>query len=154
MKIYESMTEFIGRTPLMRVNWLSGRANILAKLECMNPAGSAKDRPALEMIEDYEKRGLLKAGGTIIEPTSGNTGIALAAICAARMGLGIRSLPRTGLPRCLVARGSRAGAAGVSLPGIRAGIHLPTRNLPRHRAVMIRRLLRSSTRISARFSWV
>lgn len=95
MKIFESMTELIGRTPLMRVGWLSERANILAKLEYMNPAGSAKDRPALEMIEDYEKRGLLKAGGTVIEPTSGNTGIALAAICAARGYKAVFVLPDT-----------------------------------------------------------
>ena len=95
MKIFESMTELIGKTPLMRVGWLSERANILAKLEYMNPAGSAKDRPALEMIEDYEKRGLLKAGGTVIEPTSGNTGIALAAICAARGYKAVFVLPDT-----------------------------------------------------------
>ena len=95
MKIFESMTELIGKTPLMRVGWLSERANILAKLECMNPAGSAKDRPAMEMIEDYEKRGLLKAGGTVIEPTSGNTGIALAAICAARGYKAVFVLPDT-----------------------------------------------------------
>lgn len=95
MKIFDSMTQLIGKTPLMRVNWLSDRAEILAKLECMNPAGSAKDRPALEMIEDYEHRGLLKAGGTVIEPTSGNTGIALAAICAARGYKAVFVLPDT-----------------------------------------------------------
>ena len=95
MKIYDSMTQLIGRTPLMRVNWLSDRANILAKLECMNPAGSAKDRPAMEMIEDYERRGLLKAGGAVIEPTSGNTGIGLAAICASRGYKAIFVLPES-----------------------------------------------------------
>lgn len=95
MKIYDSMTQLIGKTPLMRVNWLSDRANILAKLECMNPAGSAKDRPAMEMIKNYERRGLLKAGGAVIEPTSGNTGIALAAICAARGYKAIFVLPDT-----------------------------------------------------------
>lgn len=95
MKIFDSMTQLIGKTPLMRVNWLSDRAEILAKLECMNPAGSAKDRPALEMIEDYERRGLLQAGGTVIEPTSGNTGIALAAICAARGYKAVFVLPDT-----------------------------------------------------------
>ena len=95
MRIFESVTELIGRTPLMRIKGLSERANILVKLECMNPAGSAKDRPALEMIEDYEKRGLLKKGGTVIEPTSGNTGIALAAICAARGYKAVLTLPDT-----------------------------------------------------------
>ncbi len=95
MKIYGSMTELIGKTPLLRIAGLSDRANILAKLECMNPAGSAKDRPALEMIEDYECRGLLKPGGTVIEPTSGNTGIALAAICAARGYKAVFTLPDT-----------------------------------------------------------
>lgn len=95
MKIYGSMTELIGKTPLLRIAGLSDRANILAKLECMNPAGSAKDRPALEMIEDYERRGLLKPGGTVIEPTSGNTGIALAAICAARGYKAVFTLPDT-----------------------------------------------------------
>ena len=95
MKIYDSMTELIGKTPLVRVSGLSDRANILAKLEYMNPAGSAKDRPALEMIEDYERRDLLKPGGTVIEPTSGNTGIALAAICAARGYRALFTLPDT-----------------------------------------------------------
>lgn len=95
MKIYDSMTELIGKTPLVRIAGLSDRADILAKLECMNPAGSAKDRPALEMIEDYERRGLLKPGGTVIEPTSGNTGIALAAICAARGYKAVFTLPDT-----------------------------------------------------------
>ena len=95
MKIYDSVTELIGKTPLVRVSGLSDRANILAKLEYMNPAGSAKDRPALEMIEDYERRGLLKPGGTVIEPTSGNTGIALAAICAARGYRAVFTLPDT-----------------------------------------------------------
>ena len=95
MRIFESVTELIGRTPLMRIKGLSERADILVKLECMNPAGSAKDRPALEMIEDYEKRGLLKKGGTVIEPTSGNTGIALAAICAARGYKAVLTLPDT-----------------------------------------------------------
>lgn len=95
MKIYDSMTEIIGKTPLVRVDGLSDRANILAKLECMNPAGSAKDRPALEMIEDYERRGVLKSGGTVVEPTSGNTGIALAAICAARGYKAVFTIPDT-----------------------------------------------------------
>jgi len=95
VRIFDSVTEMIGKTPILRVNGLSERANIFAKLECMNPAGSAKDRPALEMILDYENRGLLKKGGTVIEPTSGNTGIALAAICAARGYRAVFTLPDT-----------------------------------------------------------
>ena len=95
MRIFDSMTQLIGNTPIVRVNRISQRANILAKLECMNPAGSAKDRPALEMIDDYERRGLLKKGGTVIEPTSGNTGIALAAICASRGYKAVFTIPDT-----------------------------------------------------------
>jgi len=95
VRIFDSVTEMIGKTPILRVNGLSERANIFAKLECMNPAGSAKDRPALEMILDYENRGLLKKGGTVIEPTSGNTGIGLAAICAARGYRAVFTLPDT-----------------------------------------------------------
>lgn len=95
MRIFDSMTELIGRTPLMRVKSLSGRANILAKLEYFNPAGSAKDRPAMSMIRDYEEKGLLKPGGAVIEPTSGNTGIALAAICAQRGYRAIFTIPDT-----------------------------------------------------------
>lgn len=95
MRIFDSMTELIGRTPLMRVKSLSSRANILAKLEYFNPAGSAKDRPAMSMIRDYEEKGLLKPGGAVIEPTSGNTGIALAAICAQRGYRAIFTIPDT-----------------------------------------------------------
>ncbi len=88
MKIYESVTELVGRTPLLKVsNYISQNAlpaTILVKLECMNPAGSAKDRVGLNMILDAEKRGVLKPGATIIEPTSGNTGIGLASAAAAR----------------------------------------------------------------------
>ena len=88
MKVYESVTELIGHTPLMRLNnYMRAHrleADVLAKLECMNPAGSAKDRVGLAMILDAEERGLLKPGATIIEPTSGNTGIGLASAAAAR----------------------------------------------------------------------
>lgn len=88
MKIYTCIDEVIGKTPLVRLaafekqNQLS--ANILAKMESFNPAGSAKDRVALEMIRDAEMRGILKEGSVIIEPTSGNTGIGLAAISASK----------------------------------------------------------------------
>ncbi len=87
-KIYNSLTELIGATPLLRLanieQKLGLHARLLAKLESFNPAGSAKDRVALSMIEDAEKRGALKAGSVIIEPTSGNTGIGLAAVAAVR----------------------------------------------------------------------
>lgn len=88
MKIYNSAQQLIGNTPLLRLNntekKLSLGSAIYAKLECFNPAGSVKDRVALSMIDDAEKRGLLKKGSTIIEPTSGNTGIGLAAVGAVR----------------------------------------------------------------------
>ena len=86
--IKESALELIGRTPLLKLNNYSKNAGvtgatILAKLEYLNPAGSVKDRVALSMIEDAEKSGKLKPGATIIEPTSGNSGIGLAAVAAA-----------------------------------------------------------------------
>jgi len=86
--IYTSVSQLIGRTPLLEVTNIAKKdalkARLLVKLEGMNPAGSAKDRVGLSMIEDAEKSGILKPGGTIIEPTSGNTGIGLCAVAAAR----------------------------------------------------------------------
>jgi len=79
--------ELIGNTPMIRLNKISrdgGGAEILGKLESFNPGGSVKDRPCLEMISDAEEKGLLKNGSTIIEPTTGNTGIGLAMICAVK----------------------------------------------------------------------
>lgn len=88
MKIYENIEELIGKTPLLRLNnikkELGLKGNVLVKLESFNPAGSVKDRAALFMINDAEKRGVLKEGGTIIEPTSGNTGIGISMISARR----------------------------------------------------------------------
>ena len=88
MKIYSSLSELIGHTPLMELKKYSLQKNlgvkILAKLEGFNPAGSAKDRVALEMINDAEKRGVITNNSVIIEPTSGNTGIGLAAIATSR----------------------------------------------------------------------
>ena len=84
-RIYEDITATIGSTPTVKINKLgSGSATVLAKLESFNPCGSVKDRIALSMIEDAEKQGLLKPGTVIVEPTSGNTGIGLALVCAAR----------------------------------------------------------------------
>lgn len=83
--VFEDITEAIGYTPLVRINKLgSGKATILAKLEAFNPCGSVKDRISLSMIEEAEKRGLVKQDTVIIEPTSGNTGIGLAFVCAAK----------------------------------------------------------------------
>lgn len=82
--LYESPLELIGATPTVRLNKLSKNATLLAKLESRNISGSAKDRIALSMILDAEEKGLLAAGGTVIEPTSGNTGIGLCAVAASR----------------------------------------------------------------------
>lgn len=83
--IFEDITSTVGHTPLVKINKLgSGRAKILAKLESFNPCGSVKDRIALSMIHDAEEQGLIKPDTIIVEPTSGNTGIGLAFICAAR----------------------------------------------------------------------
>ncbi len=99
MKICDSIIGLIGRTPLLRLTNYIGdnglQADIVAKLEYLNPAGSVKDRTALAMIEDAEERGLLKPGGTIIEPTSGNTGIGLAAVAAVRGYRVILTMPET-----------------------------------------------------------
>ena len=87
-RIYQSAEELIGRTPLLKLNRYAAEkeygGTILAKLEYLNPAGSAKDRAALFMVNDAEKRGILKPGGTVIEPTSGNTGIGLAMVAVRR----------------------------------------------------------------------
>lgn len=86
MRVADSITDLIGQTPLLRLNRLAKpiMANVYVKVESFNPGGSVKDRIALGMIQDAEKRGALLPGGTIIEPTSGNTGIGLAMIAAAR----------------------------------------------------------------------
>lgn len=97
--IFRSMTELIGATPLVELCRYREQeqlgARILAKLESFNPAGSAKDRIALRMIEDAEQTGRLQPGATIIEPTSGNTGIGLAAVAAARGYKAIFIMPET-----------------------------------------------------------
>ncbi len=85
-KVASSVLELVGNTPLVRLNKLPkpGGAMVLAKLESLNPAGSVKDRIAVAMIDDAERRGLLKPGSTIVEPTSGNTGIGLAMVAAVK----------------------------------------------------------------------
>ena len=98
-KIYKSLTEIIGGTPLAEIanveKALGLKAKVLVKLEYFNPAGSVKDRIAKAMLEDAEEKGLLKEGSVIIEPTSGNTGIGLAAIAAARGYRIILTMPET-----------------------------------------------------------
>ncbi|MCM1133903.1 MAG: cysteine synthase A [Ruminococcus flavefaciens] len=98
--IKQSVTELVGGTPILQLNKYTANAGItdtvlLAKLEYLNPTGSVKDRVALAMIEDAEKKGLLKPGATIIEPTSGNTGIGLASVAAAKGYRAIITLPES-----------------------------------------------------------
>lgn len=98
-KVYQSVTELIGHTPLLEVKSIEKElgleARVLVKLELFNPAGSVKDRVAKQMVEDAEREGRLKKGGTIVEPTSGNTGIGLAAIAAAKGYHAIFTMPET-----------------------------------------------------------
>lgn len=98
-KIYNTITELIGKTPILKVNNFiqnnNLNATILVKLEYFNPAGSVKDRIAKAMIEDAEKKGILKKGATIIEPTSGNTGIGIASVAAAKGYKAIMTMPET-----------------------------------------------------------
>jgi cysteine synthase A len=95
--IYSHILETIGRTPLVKINKLIGKddATLLAKLEYFNPCGSVKDRIGFSMIETAERNGRLKAGMTIVEPTSGNTGIALAMVCAVKGYKCIFTMPET-----------------------------------------------------------
>ena len=99
MKIFESISELIGSTPLLKLNNLSKKLSlgtpIIAKLEAFNPAGSSKDRGALSILDDAEAKGILTPDTVIIEPTSGNTGIGLAAICAERGYRLILTMPET-----------------------------------------------------------
>ncbi|MBP3621652.1 MAG: cysteine synthase A [Lachnospiraceae bacterium] len=115
-KIVNDVTELIGNTPLMNISRYAKQAGvegatILAKLEYLNPAGSVKDRVGLAMIEDAEEKGLLKPGATIIEPTSGNTGIGIAAAAVAKGYKAILTLPDT----MSVERRNLLGAYGAKL---------------------------------------
>ena len=99
MKIYDNIEQLIGKTPLLRLNNIKNhlglKGNVLVKLESFNPAGSVKDRAALFMINDAENRGVLSKGGTIIEPTSGNTGIGISMIAAHRGYKAILVMPNS-----------------------------------------------------------
>lgn len=96
MNVYQNITQLVGNTPLLAVQKQDGEyAAILAKLECFNPAGSAKDRVAVALIDDAERRGLLQPDSVIIEPTSGNTGIGLAMVAAVRGYRVILTMPET-----------------------------------------------------------
>lgn len=97
MKIYKKITDLIGRTPLLELKTVgkNNGAAVFAKLEFFNPAGSVKDRIAKAMIDDAEAKGILKPDSVIIEPTSGNTGIGLAAVCAARGYQVVLTMPET-----------------------------------------------------------
>lgn len=98
MKIYRKLTELIGATPLLELYGPEKTGNgsvVYGKMECFNPAGSVKDRVALALIEDAEQRGILKENSVIIEPTSGNTGIGLCAVAAAKGYRAIIVMPDT-----------------------------------------------------------
>ena len=99
MAIYNSITELIGKTPLVQLSTFAQnrdlKANVIAKVEFFNPGGSVKDRIALSMVLDAEKKGILKQGGTIIEPTSGNTGVGLSLVGAVRGYKVILTMPET-----------------------------------------------------------
>lgn len=99
MSIYNSITELIGKTPLVQLSTFARnrdlKANVIAKVEFFNPGGSVKDRIALSMVLDAEEKGILKQGGTIIEPTSGNTGVGLSLVGAVRGYKVILTMPET-----------------------------------------------------------
>jgi cysteine synthase A len=118
-KVANNVLEIIGSTPMVKLNKIveSHMAKILAKLESYNPGGSVKDRICLSMIEDAERKGLLKPGSTIIEPTSGNTGIGLAMVCAVKNYRCILTMPETmSLERIYILKSY--GAEVVLTPGI------------------------------------
>lgn len=99
MTVYKAISDLIGNTPLVELTHIEGKegldASVVAKVEFFNPAGSVKDRIAKKMIEDAEKKGLIKPGATLIEPTSGNTGIGIASVAAAKGYKAIMTMPET-----------------------------------------------------------
>ena len=142
MRVADSLIDLIGGTPLVRLSRL-GRAlpvEILGKLEAKNPLGSVKDRIAWAMIHDAEERGLLEPGGVVVEPTSGNTGIGLAFVCAIRGYRLILTMPETmsaerrailsalGAEIVLTPRGGGDGRGGAGSPG--TGGPLPRLHAP------------------------
>ena len=126
-RIANTVTELVGNTPLVRINRLNeGKAEIIAKVESFNPGGSVKDRIALAMIEDAEKRGVLKPEALIVEPTSGNTGIGQAMVAAVKGYKLILTMPETmsvERRKLLQAYGAELvltdGAAGLQGHGLR-----------------------------------
>ncbi len=119
MKIVENITELIGKTPIVKLNHLPAKegAEVFVKLESFNPSGSVKDRAALNMVLEAERAGLLKPGSTIIEPTSGNTGIGLAMVAAARGYRVILVMPDT-MTQERISILKAYGAEVVLTPGI------------------------------------
>ena len=135
-KIANSVLELVGNTPLVRLNRIprAGSATILAKLESVNPAGSVKDRIALAMVEDAERRGLLKPGATIVEPTSGNTGIGLAMVAAVRGYRLILTMPEDMSPerQKLLARYGAELYLTPAMEGMTGAVHAAQELLAQH----------------------
>ena len=119
-KIYSDITELIGGTPLVRLSRFAPGMSVLAKLERQNPAGSAKDRVALSMLRTAEAEGRLKKGGVVIEPTSGNTGIGLAALAAALGYKAVIVMPDSMSPERIKLIAAYGAEVGVGMP-VRVG---------------------------------
>jgi cysteine synthase A len=137
-KIARSVLDLIGNTPLVRLNRIPrpGSATVLAKLESVNPAGSVKDRIALAMVEDAEQRGLLKPGATIVEPTSGNTGIGLAMVAAVRGYRLILTMPEDMSPerQKLLARFGAELHLTPAIEGMTGAVHAAQELVAQHPA--------------------
>lgn len=129
--IADDVTKLVGNTPLVRLNRVvePGMATVLGKMESLNPAGSVKDRIALSMIEDAERKGILRPGATIVEPTSGNTGIGLAMVCAARGYKLILTMPEdmSMERRTLLARYGAQVVLTPAIEGMTGAVHAAER---------------------------